>query len=329
MQVEKAALSEMGAFQIGQAEDAAAATGVSVAIALKGAVTGVDVRGGSPATRDTAPLSPLANRRATHAVMLAGGSSYGLDAAGGVMRFLEEKKAGRDVGVTTVPNVSGAILFDLKCGSGLVRPGPEMGYAACLDAFEGHAPRSGNFGAGCGATVGKHRGIGRAMKGGIGFSFLRYGKLLCGAMAAVNCAGDVIGPDGSIVAGTLTEDRCAFADSEEIVLSEYGAYSDLFGNTVIGVVMTNARLSKAEASKLAGHGQNAIARRIRPSHSVPDGDTVFAMASGEVEATLDAAAILATRAFEAAILDAAASAEGAYGYPSARGIAPSARQGCR
>jgi L-aminopeptidase/D-esterase-like protein len=253
--------------------------------------------------------------------MLAGGSSYGLDAAGGVMKYLEEKQVGRNIGQTTVPNVSAAILFDLRCGSAFSPPGPDMGYKACVDAYSGSSPLSGNYGAGCGATVGKHNGIGNAMKGGIGYAFLRYGELVCGAMVAVNCAGDVLGPDGKIIAGTLNDDKAGFADSEEMALARYKSYFDLFGNTVIGTIMTNAALTKAEANKLASLGQNGIARRIRPSHSVPDGDAIFALCSGEVEATLDAVGILATRCVEEAIFDAVNSAKSAYGYTAMADLA--------
>jgi L-aminopeptidase/D-esterase-like protein len=278
---------------------------------------------------DTDALNPVNNRKSVHAVVLAGGSSFGLDAAGGVMRFLEEKGIGRDVEVTNIPNVCAAILFDLKCGDYRVRPDAAMGYSACAAAFAGEAFRGGNFGAGTGATVGKLRGIRFAMKGGIGSAAFRQEELMVGAVAAVNCVGDVT-EGGRIIAGTL-DDNGGFADSQKLILDDYRKGRDFFsgvplnsttGNTVLGCVITNARFDKAGATRLAGQGQNAIARLIRPGHSVFDGDTVFALCAGEtsgeassgIEAAADAVGILASAAMEAAILDAVKSARAFDGY---------------
>jgi L-aminopeptidase/D-esterase-like protein len=201
-----------------------------------------------------------------------------------------------------------------------------MGYQACAAAFAGEPFRSGSFGAGTGATVGKLRGIRFAMKGGIGRAALRQGELMAGAVAAVNCVGDVT-EDGRIIAGTL-DDNGGFADSRELILGDYREGRDFFsgvrssspdgspagGNTVLGCVITNARLTKAGAARLAGQGQNAIARLIQPGHSIFDGDTVFALCTGRIEAAVDAVGILACAAMEAAILDAVKSARsfGAY-----------------
>jgi L-aminopeptidase/D-esterase-like protein len=320
--VEKIDIRDIAGFRIGQAQDLEAGTGCTVIICEEGAACGVDVRGGSPGTRDTDALSPLNNRKHVHAVMLSGGSSFGLDAAGGAMRFLEERGTGRDVEVARVPNVCAAILFDLKCGSSRIRPDAAMGYAACENAFRGGSFQSGNFGAGTGATIGKARGIRYAMKGGVGAAAFRYGSLEAGAVAAVNCVGDIV-KDGAIIAGALGDDRRSFADSERIILGAYRSDRDFFsgadgsgGNTVLGCVITNAAFDKAGAARLAGQGQNAIARLVRPAHSVFDGDTVFALCAGAVKAAMDAAGILCAAAMEAAIIDAVQNARALGGYPA-------------
>jgi L-aminopeptidase/D-esterase-like protein len=318
--VEKIDIRNIAGFRIGQEQNFEAGTGCTVIICEEGAVCGVDVRGGSPGTRDTDALSPLNNRKHVHAVMLSGGSSFGLDAAGGAMRFLEERGIGRDVEVARVPNVCAAILFDLKCGSSRIRPDGAMGYAACENAFRGGAFQSGNFGAGTGATVGKSRGIRYAMKGGIGAAAFRHGDLAVGAVAAVNCVGNIVN-NGAVIAGALGDDRRSFADSERIILESYRSDRDFFsdadgGNTVLGCIIANAAFDKAGATRLAGQGQNAIARCIRPAHSIFDGDTVFALCSGAVKTTIDAAGILCAAAMEAAIIDAALNARSLGGYPA-------------
>lgn len=307
-------------FEIGSAEDAKALTGCTVVLCREGAVAGVDVRGGSPGTRETDALDPVNLRQSIHAVLLAGGSAFGLDAAAGVMKFLEERGVGRDVGVTRVPIVCGAILFDLKCGDWKVRPDAAMGCAACAEAERTGqarcAVRQGNAGAGCGATVGKVRGLERAMKGGLGTACFREGELLVGAVMAVNCVGDVIDPEtGKILAGVLSEDGTRRTGSENELLAEYQDRTDFFsGNTIIGTVITNAKLSKAEANRLATVSHNGIARTVRPAHSVFDGDTIFTMATGTVEANADVIGILAVRAVERAITNAIRNAETAGGY---------------
>jgi L-aminopeptidase/D-esterase-like protein len=239
------------------------------------------------------------------------------------MSFLEERGIGRDVQVTVVPNVCAAVLFDLKCGDLKIRPDRAMGYAACVNAFRGDPFRSGNFGAGTGATVGKTRGLPWAMKGGIGAAAFRYGELEAGAIAAVNCVGDVI-QGGKIIAGTRTEDEKHFAGSEEIILRNYKDPRDFFsipladGNTVLGCLITNLKCDKAGATRLAAQGQNGIARAIRPAHTLYDGDTVFALCAGAVKASLDAAGILCAMAMEAAIIDGVKNACSLAGFPGAR-----------
>jgi L-aminopeptidase/D-esterase-like protein len=244
-----------------------------------------------------------------HAILLTGGSAFGLAAADGVTRFLEERRIGRDVGVTVVPNVCAAVLFDLKPGK--PRPDAAMGYAACEAAFRGEAFLRGQTGAGTGATVGKAFGVGRCMKGGLGWAAFRIGELAAGAVAAVNSIGDVV-ENGSVIAGARTDDG-RFADGEAAILEDYASRRDFFSgkreqsegtNTTLVCIVTNARLDKAGAARLAGAGQDGIAGVIRPAHLLYDGDTVFALASGAIEAAPDAVGILARRAVEAAIISA-------------------------
>ncbi len=314
-------IMDLDEFHIGNAQNKEAGTGCTVIICEEGAVAGVDIRGGSPGTRETDALNPSNLRQSIHAVMLAGGSAFGLDSAGGAMQFLEEKGIGRDVAVTKVPIVCGAILFDLKCGDYKIRPDQKMGYEACRNAYE-ERPLEGNYGAGTGTTIGKAKEIDFAMKGGLGMACLQTGDLKVGAVMAVNCVGDIYDcQENRLIAGTLNEDKRTLADSEKIMLSDYGDKTDLFsGNTIIGTVITNAKITKAQATKLAAVSHNGIARAVRPAHTIFDGDTIFTMASGKVDASLDAVAILSVRAVEQAIINAVKKAETAYGYKSYRDL---------
>jgi len=320
----RAEVTDIPGIEIGHAQNLEAATGCTVVLCKAGAMAGVDVRGGSPGTRETDALDPVNLRTSVHAVLLAGGSAFGLDAAAGVMQYLEEKQIGRDVGVTKVPIVCGAILFDLCCGDFRVRPDKKMGYEACANACAGARTPTpqGNVGAGTGAVVGKIHGYDYAMKGGLGTACFREGELLVGAVMAVNCVGDVYDCEsGKIIAGLLSEDKAQCEGTEEYMLADYQDKTDFFsGNTVIGVVVTNAKLTKAEAKKLASVSHNGIARTIRPAHSVFDGDTIFSMATGTVEANIDVVGILAVRAVEKAIISAIKSAETLAGFPSYREI---------
>lgn len=318
--MDKITIGEIHGFRIGQAQDIKAATGCTVIICEKGAVCGVDVRGGSPVTRDTDALNPVNNREKVHAVVLSGGSSFGLDAASGVMKYLEENNIGRDVGVTVIPNVSSAILFDLKCGDYRIRPSASMGYEACIEAYKNTMWQSGNYGAGTGATLGTTLGIERAMKGGIGSCALRHDNLMLGVVIAVNCVGDIYDFEaGQIIAGIRSDNEKEFYSSEKAILEKYNIREDLFsGNTVIGTIITNANLSKSQATKLAAVAQNGIARVVRPAHTMYDGDTIFALCTGEIDSTIDAVGILACRAVEAAILDAVKSANSFGSYPSSK-----------
>jgi len=296
-------ITEITGFKIGQAQNQA--TGCTVIISESGAACGYDIRGGSPATRDTDALDPIRNRKVVHAVLLTGGSSFGLAAADGVSRFLEERGIGRDVGTTVVPSVCAAALFDLRPGH--PRPDAEMGRTACAAAFRGEEFRCGLFGAGTGCSVGTSLGIDNCMRGGVGAVAFCIGELKVGAIVALNSVGDIV-KDGHIIAGARNNDG-SFADSERVLLENYRERMDMFSgkpdNTVLGCVITNAILSKPELCKLASIGQNGVARAVRPAHTTYDGDIVFAMCSGVIRVSPEAVGILAARAVEHAIYVAA------------------------
>lgn len=311
--------TDIDGIKVGHAQDLKAATGCTVIICEDGATGGVDVRGGSPGTRETDLLDPQNLVDKIHAVMLSGGSAFGLDAASGAMKYLEEKDIGFDVQVTKVPIVCSAVLFDLVVGDYKVRPDLEMGYKACVNATEKECP-NGNIGAGTGATVGKFLGIERAMKGGLGSYAIQIGDLKVGAIVAVNALGDIIDPEtGEVLAGLLDEDKKNLAGTENIMAKKYSEKKNIFsGNTTIGVVATNGIFTKAEANKLASMSHNGYARTMRPAHSIFDGDTIFAMATGKIEADINVVGFLAARAMERAVVNAIKSAESAYGFKAYR-----------
>jgi L-aminopeptidase/D-esterase-like protein len=318
--------------RVGHAQDLDALTGCTVILCEKGAVGGVDQRGGAPGTRETDALQPMHLLEKVHAIVLAGGSAYGLDAASGVMRYLEEKGAGFNVGVAKVPVVPAAILFDLAIGSAKRRPDAEMGYQACLNASKA-APAEGNVGAGTGATVGKILGPGQAMKSGIGTAAIDIGAgVQVGAIVAVNAFGDVIDPQsGEIVAGArslkkgpLKIGKGKFADTLQVMKSAAGR--GVLGlaqrsNTVIAVVATNAKLSKEQAGKVAQMASNGLARSIRPVNTMLDGDTVFALATGKKKADVNIVGAYAAEALAEAVLRAVWAAEAAGGLPAAKDLA--------
>ena len=316
--MEEIKIHEIPGFQFGQAEDIAGGTGCTVILCRDGAVTGVDVRGGSPGTRDTDALDPVCNRELVHSVVLTGGSAFGLDAAGGVMRKLEEERIGRDVQITVVPNVCAAVLFDLKFGKGNIRPDIAMGYAAAQEALKGLPFREGNHGAGTGCLVGKVCGPDYGVKGGIGAFAYQQGDLMVGAVVACNAMGDVV-EDGEILAGARNPENTGFVDAETWMVANRTRQWDVFSgkfvgqNTVIGCVVTNAALNKGQANKLAAVAQNGIARAVRPAHCTFDGDTMFAMCSGQVSADPDVVGILAARAVEKAIQRSVRAAESLHG----------------
>jgi L-aminopeptidase/D-esterase-like protein len=308
------AFTEIDDIKVGHAQDLEAGTGCTVVICEKGATAGIDVRGGAPGTRETDLLNPVNLVEKIHAVALAGGSAFGLDASSGVMQFLEERDIGFDVQVTRVPIVCGAVLFDLTVGNHRKRPDKEMGYQACLNATNQAAPE-GNVGAGTGASVGKILGMERAMKSGLGCSALQVGDLKIGALVAVNCLGDVIDPTtGERLAGLLSADRTELADTEAVMIQSCAEKKNLFaGNTTIGIIATNAVLTKAQATKLASMAQNGYARTMRPAHTMFDGDTIFTLATGHVEADLSVLGLLSARVMEAAVLGAIKKARPLFG----------------
>jgi len=300
--------------KVGHAQNIEAATGCTVILCEQGATVGVDVRGGAPGTRETDLLNPVNLVEKVHAVVLSGGSAFGLDAASGVMQYLEERGAGFDVRVARVPIVCSAVLFDLTIGDPSIRPDQQMGYQACLNATA-DLPAEGSIGAGTGATVGKILGMDRAMKSGIGSHFMQVGALRIGAIVAVNCLGDVIDPEsGKRVAGLLNEDLSAVADTEEVMIQSYADKRNLFAeNTTIGIVLTNAALTKSQATKLASMSHNGYARSMRPAHSMFDGDTIFTMGTGQVHADLSVLGLLAARMIERAVVSAVKQASTAHG----------------
>lgn len=309
-------INEIDGFKIGHAQDMDAATGCTVIICKDGASAGVAVRGGAPGTRETDMLDPVNLVEKIHAVMLSGGSAFGLDAAAGIMEYLEENGTGFDVAVAKVPLVAGAVLFDLTCGSAKTRPDKKMGYQACINS--GADYNDGNTGAGTGATVGKIFGMKNAMKGGLGTSCFRLGDLTVGAVVAVNCLGDVVDTEtGAIIAGAHEVNPFRFLDSEKEILRRYrDGLNPFSGNTTIGCVITNGKFSKAQAKKIASISHNGYARSIRPSHTMFDGDTVFVMASCMVEADINIAGILAARAVEEAVINGVRSAKSMAGFIS-------------
>jgi L-aminopeptidase/D-esterase-like protein len=305
-------------FTLGHASDFTNITGCSVILCPPGTVGGVDIRGSAASTRQLDALLGFHLVEEVHAVLVSGGSAFGLDAAGGVMEFLEERGRGFDVTITRVPTVAGAVIFDLALGDHRIRPDKAMGYAACLAAhheFQG----AGSLGAGTGASVGKLLGIGQATKGGLGSTCLEGpGGLLVAALAVVNAFGDVVDPaTGEIIAGARTApDSHEFADAASLI--RQGKVRQSFGepNTTIGVVVTNARLTREQAQKIAQMGQNGLARTIRPVHTLFDGDIVFVLAHPQISIDLHILGLLAQAALETAILDAVRQADGLGLLPS-------------
>lgn len=319
-------ITDVSGIEIGHAQDDKALTGCTVILCRKGAVAGVDVRGSAPGTRETDLLNPINLVEKVHAVVLAGGSAFGLDAASGVMKYLDEQKIGFDSGAGKVPIVPAAILFDLNLGSGNVRPDAEMGYHAAASASSA-APAEGNIGAGTGATVGKIFGLNTAMKAGLGTASIQVGGLVIGAIVAVNAFGDVIDPqNGQIVAGARSTkvgplkvgSEEYFGNTLEIMKTFVGRTVLSFAtkaNTVIGAVATNAKLTKAEATKVAQMAQDGLARTVRPAHTMLDGDTIFALATGEKKSDPSTVGSFAAEVMSQAILRAVRSAAPAGGLP--------------
>jgi L-aminopeptidase/D-esterase-like protein len=307
--------------KVGQESNLEALTGCTVVICERGAVAGVDVRGGAPGSRETDLMKPENLVDRVHAIFLGGGSAFGLDGASGVMQYLEERKIGFDVGVTRVPIVPASVLFDLTVGDYRVRPDKEMGYRACLNATDQFV-KQGNAGAGTGATVGKFLGPGNSMKSGLGTYSVKAGDLVVGAIVAVNAFGDVIDPvTGEILAGTLKPDSDEFADTVKLMSGLPEGIGNAFvSNTTIGVIATNAKLTKAGANKVASMAHNGLARTIRPCHTMFDGDTIYAMSTSDLEADINVVGLLACEVMAKAVVNAVIYAESIPGYRSYKDI---------
>ncbi len=301
-------VTDIEGLRIGCAQDASAKTGVTVLVFDGGAKVGIDVSGGGPAARETHLADPTTADNPVNAVMLAGGSAFGLAAADGVMRYLEEHGMGYDTGFARVPLVMGSCLYDLAYGSADVRPDASMGYAACLDA-EANEPKSGDYGAGCGATVGKICGMERSSNSGLGMYAAQVGELKMAAVVAVNALGDVRDPEtGEVLAGLKSADGAGFVDTRS-ELYKIASRTDMFtGNTTIGAVVTNGDFSKAEMSKIASMARNAYARCINPVGTLADGDTIYAASTCKVAADVNVAGTLAADVMARAIVDAVKSA---------------------
>ena len=311
-------IMEIGGFKVGHTQDYDAMTGCTVVLCDDMAPAGVDVRGGGPASRETPLLNPVSDAKGIHAVLLSGGSAFGLDAAGGVMKYLEERNIGFDVGITKVPLVCQSCLFDLGIGKVDVRPEQKMGYEACENAS--YEPmEEGNVGAGTGCTVGKIKGMQDCMKSGIGSFAVQVGDLKVGAIVAVNALGDVYDLEtGKMLAGVRDESN-NMCSTEEIMI-ESMAHDNLFtGNTTIGIVLTNAKMDKTHLNKVASMAHNGYARTIRPIHTTADGDSIYALSVGAaLEGDVNVVGTLSSYVMAKAINRAVLAAESACGYPAAR-----------
>lgn len=323
----KNSITDVRGIEVGHAQDEEALTGCTVILCRKGAVAGVDARGGAPGTRETDLLNPINLVEKVHAVVLAGGSAFGLDAASGVMRYLEEKKIGFNAGAAKVPIVPSAILYDLNLGRADVRPDSDMGALAAAVAVS-TPPAEGNVGAGTGASVGKMFGTALAMKSGLGTASMDIGGgVIVGAIVAVNAFGDVVDPKtGEIIAGLRSGKvgplrvgkKGQFADTLAVMKSPIGRGILGFAsraNTVIGVVAANAKLTKAQATKVAQMAQDGIARTIRPAHTMLDGDVIFALSTGAKKADVSVVGAFAAEVMAQAIIRAVKTAKSAGGLP--------------
>ncbi len=278
-------ITDVPGISVGHVTDAAGMTGCTVVLVPgEGAVAGVDVRGSAPGTRETDLLKPMNLVQRVHAVILCGGSAFGLDAAAGVMKFLEEKNIGYDTGAAKVPIVPAAVLYDLAVGDAKARPTAEMGYLACLSANTGRVPE-GNCGAGAGATVAKHLGMDHAVKGGVGTHSVRLDNgVVIGAIAAVNAYGDILDwKTGETIAAPRNAGTDGFTSTMDLLKGCSEAPSVFPANTTLAVVATNAKLTKEMANKVAQVAHNGLARAINPVHTLVDGDAVFAVSVGELE----------------------------------------------
>lgn len=312
-------ITDVQGITVGSCEDMDALTGCTVILTGEnGAVCGVDVRGSAPGTRETDGLAPINMIDRVHAILLSGGSAYGLDAAGGVMKYLEEMGIGHRTGSAVVPIVPAAVIFDLAVGSSRVRPDQEMGYRAARGA--GTSLSEGNVGAGAGATVGKIRGYEYCTKSGLGsWSVTLESGLTVGAVAAVNAFGDIINEQGKIIAGVRDNDGLSFMGTESAWLKNMAVGGlGIATNTTIAVVACNAKLDKSCMTKVAQMSHDGLARVINPIHTMCDGDTVFALCTGTVAADVSLVGFLAAKVLAQAVLRAVYAAETVQGYRCCR-----------
>jgi len=323
----KNAITDVRGIEVGHAQNDEAFTGCTVILCRRGAVAGVDVRGGAPGTRETDLLDPLNLVEKVHAISLAGGSAFGLDAASGVMQYLEENKIGFNTGAARVPIVPSAILYDLNIGRADVRPDSAMGYQAAASASS-EKPAEGNVGAGTGASVGKMFGINLATKSGVGIASMDVGGgVIVGALVAVNAWGDVVDPDTNGILAGLRSGKVGplrvggkneFADT--LAMMQKPAGRSLLrlasrANTVIGVIATNAKLTKSQATKVAQMAHDGIARTMRPAHTMLDGDVIFALSTGARKAAVTSVGAFSAEVMAHAIIRAVKTAKPAGGLP--------------
>ena len=313
-------ITRVAGIEVGHFTDTRRPTGCTAILARQGAVAGVDVRGAAPGTRETDLLHPSNLVEQVHAIVLSGGSAWGLDAASGAMRWLEEHGVGLDVGIGRVPIVPAAVLFDLLVGDMRVRPDAAAGYAAC-EAASTADPAEGNVGAGTGAALGKIFGIQRAMKGGIGTASVTVDGVTVGALIACNALGDVIDPDtAQVIAGARTDDGLRLRDTRRALLRGDPPQPLLAGtNTTIGVVATDAVITKVQAHRLAVAAHDGLARSINPVHTMSDGDTLFSLGTGRAGKSLGMM-VLATMAAEATAMATARAARAARAITTAEGL---------
>ena len=317
---ESGGLRDVSGLKVGHFTDSRRPTGCTVILSETGAVAGVDVRGSAPGTRETDLLDPVNTVHRVHAIVLSGGSAFGLDTAGGAVQYLEEKGIGYQTSVARVPIVPAAILFDLAVGDSSIRPDRKAGYQACLNATDGKI-EEGNVGAGAGATVGKMLGMNYAMKGGLGTASIQVEGLVVAALVAVNCVGDVTDPrDGTILAGARNQENDAFVDTTSLLKRRLrGGRARKSENTTLAVVATNAAFGKSEMTKIAQMSHDGFARAIRPVHLPFDGDTIFSLSTGTFEsANLAQVGSLAAEVTAAAIVRAILAAESLPNLPAHR-----------
>ncbi|WP_126426808.1 P1 family peptidase [Brevibacillus marinus] len=317
---DKRSIVDVPGIKVGHAQDEEALTGVTVVLAEKGATAGVDVRGSAPGTRETDLLKPENLVQQVHAICLCGGSAFGLDACSGVMQYLEERGIGLDVGVARVPIVPGAVLFDLSIGDSTVRPDQKMGYRAAKAASTDPVAE-GNVGAGTGATVGKLAGMGRAMKSGLGTSSLTLPNgLIVGAIVAVNAVGEVRDPQTNQLLAGARDDDGKIKESRFWMREQLTLPIPPGTNTTIAVVASNANLTKTQANKVAQIAHNGLARTIHPIHTMNDGDTIFALATGGVDASVDVVGAFSADVLAEAVVRAVRAASAAGGLPASRDL---------